>query len=189
MFYENSANRRVPEDYTADGLECPLEYSLQAAGDRLKPGLQQPAVPYLRAVSRRRRYRTAFTLVELMVVIVIIGLLAGAVTLSVRSYLIVAKQNVARMEISKICQALDTFYAAYDRYPTNEQGLELLVEPNEKFADGLLSRLPSDPWGNPYEYNHPGVDGPYDIICYGADAQEGGEGADKDISSQDLEDE
>jgi general secretion pathway protein G len=137
---------------------------------------------------QRRRLRRAFTLVELMVVIVIIGLLAGAVTLSVRSYLIASKQNVARMEISKICQALDTFYAAYDRYPSNEQGLEALVARTDKFPDGLLNRLPRDPWGNGYEYNHPGRNNPYEVISYGADGHEGGEGADRDISSENLQD-
>lgn len=133
-----------------------------------------------------RRRRAAFTLVELMVVIVIIGLLAGAVTLGVRSYLIAGKQNVARMEISKICQALDTFYTAYDRYPSNEEGLEILAQPSDKFADRILNKVPQDPWGHPYQYNNPGRDSPYEVISYGADAREGGDGADQDLVSWDL---
>lgn len=141
---------------------------------------------------RHSRYsqatRGGFTLVELMVVVLIIGMLAGAVTLGVRSYMISGKQNVARMEISKICTALETYYAAYDRYPRNDEGLQVLTEPSDKFADGLLSKLPKDPWGHEYEYNQPGSSGPFEVICYGADHREGGEGADKDLSSEDLSD-
>jgi general secretion pathway protein G len=87
-----------------------------------------------------------------MVVIVIIGLLAGAVTIGVRSYLIAGKQSVARMEISKICQALDTYYSVFDKYPSTEEGIAVLAERNEKLADALLSKLPTDPWGdNPHD--------------------------------------
>jgi general secretion pathway protein G len=120
-----------------------------------------------------------------MVVIVIIGLLSGAVTLSVRSYLVSGKQNVARMEISKIAQALDTFYSAYDRYPTLDEGLESLAKPGPKFAEGILSKVPRDPWGRLYEYHNPGRERAYEVICYGADGHEGGAGADMDLSSAD----
>lgn len=130
----------------------------------------------------RRRRRRGFSLVELMVVVVIIGLLAGAVTLSVRSYLIAGKQNVAKMEITNISRAVDSFYVQFDRYPSNDEGIEILTQKNEKFSDPLLSKLPKDPWGHPYQYNHPGRNGPFEVICYGADGREGGEGADKDIS-------
>lgn len=131
--------------------------------------------------------RSGFTLVELMVVIVIIGLLAGAVTMSVRSYLISGKQNVARMEISNITQAIQTFYASFDRYPSNEEGIEILAEPSERFVDGLLSQVPRDPWQRPYHYNQPGRDGaPFEVVTFGADGREGGTGADTDISSNDL---
>ena len=131
-------------------------------------------------------HRNGFTLVELMVVVVIIGLLAGAVTLSVRTYLIAGKQSVAKLEISKVAQALDTYYSAYDRYPSNDEGLAALSEPSSKFPEALLSKLPKDPWGNPYEYNYPGPNGGFVVVCYGADGREGGEGADMDISSDDL---
>lgn len=135
----------------------------------------------------QRRIRHGFTLVEVMVVIVIIGLLAGAVTMSVRSYLVAGKQNVAKMEIANIVQALNTFYSTHDRFPSNQEGLEILSQPSDEFVDGLLSKIPLDPWKNPYQYNQPGRSRPFEIVSYGADGREGGEGADRDISSDDLD--
>lgn len=128
----------------------------------------------------------AFTLIEIMVVMVLIGLLAGAVSLSVRSYLIAGKRNIAKMEIANICQAIETYYITHDQYPTNSEGLQLLVGGDSQFVEGLLSDLPVDPWKHAYEYHQPGVTRPYAVICYGADGREGGTGENKDISSEDL---
>jgi general secretion pathway protein G len=136
--------------------------------------------------SSKHRRRSGFTLVELMVVIVIIGLLAGVTTISVRSYLVRGKQNVAKLEIAKICQALDTFYGHFDRYPTPDEGLAALATKSDAFPDGLLSKLPVDPWGHSYEYLVPGRSGPYEVISYGADHREGGTGGDADIASSAL---
>lgn len=133
------------------------------------------------------RTRGAFTLVELMVVIVIIGLLAGAATMSVRSYLIRGKQSVARMEIAKISQALDTYYTAYDKYPTSDHGLRALVEESDEFPDGLISKVPKDPWGKDYVYLQPGRETAYEVVSYGADMQEGGDGANRDVTSLEVE--
>lgn len=132
--------------------------------------------------------RRGFSLVEIMIVIVIIGLLAGVVTVNVRRYLIKAKQNVARQDIATIVHALDSFWAEYDRYPTNEEGLEALIRPTEKNPEPLLAgkEIPRDPWDRAYLYNSPGADGPYEVICLGADGREGGEGADMDITSDKL---
>lgn len=137
--------------------------------------------------SRHKSRRSGFSLIELMVVIVIIGILAGTVTVGVRSYLIRSKQNVAKMEISKIAQAIESFYLEHDRYPSNEEGIEALTKVSEKFPEPLLDRLPNDPWGNPYEYLETNSSPGYQIISYGADGREGGEGADKDIDSLELD--
>lgn len=134
----------------------------------------------------RRPPRRAFSLVELMVVIVILALLSGVVAVSVRTYLIRSKQSVAKVEISKLIQALDSFYATMDRYPTNEEGIAVLAQTSDAFPAGLLQSIPNDPWGTPYEYRCPGTSDPYEIICFGADKRSGGEGADRDITSMDL---
>lgn len=131
--------------------------------------------------------RRGFSLAELIVVMVIIGLLASVVAFRTRSYLILSKQNAARLEVAKIGQALETFYGAYDRYPTNEEGLEILAARTEHFPDGILNKVPLDPWKNPYQYICPGRDAPYEVICLGADRREGGDGPDRDISSSDQE--
>lgn len=135
--------------------------------------------------NRIRRIR-AFSLLEVMIVIVIIGMLAGVVTVNVRGYLIKAKQNTARQEMATIVGALETFYATYNRYPTNDEGLEILSRPSSKLPEALLSGVPIDPWSGEYQYNSPGATGPYEVICFGADGSEGGEGADSDITSDDL---
>jgi len=135
---------------------------------------------------RRRLIRRAFSLVEIMIVIVIIGLLAGVVTINVRSYLTKARQSTARVEIATIVQALNTFYATCGRYPTNEEGLDVLSKPTDKNPEPLLEGKPTDPWGRPYQYVCPGASVPFEVICLGADGREGGEGADADISSARL---
>ena len=130
--------------------------------------------------------RAGFSLVELMVVMVIIGLLAGVVTLSVRSYLISSKQNVARLDLSKLSEALDSFYVAHDRYPTTQEGLAALAQKTSKFPDGIIQRVQRVPWGNDYDYISPARNAPFEIVTYGADKREGGDGADMDIISTEL---
>jgi len=130
--------------------------------------------------------RNGFSLVELIAVIVILAMLAGLVAFKTRSYLVTSKQNAARVEIRKICEALETYYAANDRYPTSDEGLEALANGSDRMPDGILDKVPLDPWRHSYQYTQPGSDGPYDVICLGADGREGGAAADQDITSFDL---
>ena len=139
-----------------------------------------------RSRNNARGRRSAFTLLEMMFVFVLIGILATLVTVNVRYYLLKGKQNAARAEISSICTALETFFSVNGRYPENDEGLAILAQTSEKQPEALLKRLPVDPWGRAYQYNRPGRNGqPYEVICFGADGRAGGEGADKDIASFD----
>jgi len=141
-----------------------------------------------RTSPRKRNPRAGFSLVEIMVVLVIIGLLAGLVGINVRGYLIKAKRNAAKAEIATICDALEAFYTEFDRYPTNEEGLVILAESSERLPEALLDREPVDPWGRLYVYNQPGREGPYEVLSLGADGREGGEpgSADADLASWDF---
>jgi len=134
-----------------------------------------------------RRTR-AFTLVELMVVVVILGILATTVTVSVRDYLVTGKQNAAKQELAQITSALELFYIENNRYPTNEEGLAVLTQRSEKHPDGLLRGGDlNDPWGHAYEYVYPGLNGTFDLVCYGADGVEGGSGANADLNSWEMQ--
>jgi len=133
-----------------------------------------------------RRKAPAFSLVELMVVLIIIGLLAGVVTINTRSYLLKARQHTARQEIATFVTALSTFYATYGRYPTNEEGLAALTKASEKIPEPLLDGKLVDPWGHQYQYNCPGSKSAFEVISYGADGREGGDGVNADVSSDNL---
>jgi general secretion pathway protein G len=136
--------------------------------------------------------RTArgFTLIELMVVIVIIGLLATVVTLNVLPSQDRAMREKARTDVSLLEQAIDTYRLENLSYPRTEDGLQALLKPPaslsrpERYrAGGYIRRLPTDPWGNAYLYRFPGVHGPFDVYSLGADGAEGGEGEDADIGN------
>ena len=134
------------------------------------------------------RPRRAFSLVEFTAVLALMAIVAGIVTLSIRPLMVKGKQDAARTEIGNVCAALESFYTVYGRYPTNDEGLNILREKTEKLTEALLTRAPVDPWGNPYQYNSPGREGPYEVITFGADGRPGGDGAEKDIGSWELKD-
>jgi len=125
-----------------------------------------------------RRGEDGFTLVELMVVIVIIGLLATIVVINVMPAADRAAVTKARADIATLEQGIDLYHLNNRRYPTSEEGLQALV------AQNLVRRLPNDPWNNPYRYSAPGRDGrPYTIATFGADGREGGTGENEDLSN------
>lgn len=150
------------------------------------PLCQQP-LPKGTAGSGNLKTRSGFSLVELMVVIVIIGILSSLVAVQTRSYLIASRKNAAKAEIRTITNAVESFYADQSRYPTNEEGIAILVKGTVNYPDGFIKKVPLDPWGHPYEYNSPGSKTPFEIICLGADGREGGQGANADISSETLD--
>lgn len=138
------------------------------------------------AAAAKRLRPNAFSLVELIVVMVILGMLAGLVAVRTRGYLISSKQNAARAEIANIVKAIETFYADQGRYPNTDEGLDVLAQGTDTWPDGFLNKVPLDPWKNSYEYVSPGSTEPYEVICLGADGREGGDGENKDITSESL---
>ena len=144
----------------------------------------------MRKELRKRPKRNGFTLVELMVVIVIIGLLATIVALNVIPSGDTAKVQKAKADIATIEQALEMYRLQQNSYPTTAQGLNALVtapsglsNPAAYQAGGYIKRLPEDPWGRAYLYASPGKHGAADVWSNGADGQEGGEGINADIGS------
>lgn len=137
----------------------------------------------------QRRKQSGFTLIEIMVVVVILGILAALVVPQIMNRPEQAKVTVAKGDIKAIAAALDMYKLDNFAYPSTQQGLEALVEkptgnpqPKNWNRDGYLKQVPQDPWGNPYQYLSPGTQSrPFDLYSYGADGQEGGSGLDADI--------
>lgn len=131
-----------------------------------------------------------FTLIEIMVVVVILGVLAAFIVPQILSRPDEAKMIKAQQDVVRIESALDMYRLDNGMYPSQAQGLEALVTqpstpptPRNYNSTGYLRRLPKDPWGNDYEYRNPGVHGIIDIYSLGADGREGGEGLNMDIGN------
>ena len=138
--------------------------------------------------------RSGFTLIEIMVVIIILGILVGLVVPRLMEKPEKARKVKAQMQIESISAALKEYKLDNGDYPTTEQGLEALVEkpsigkiPKKYPEKGYLSKIPKDPWDNDYVYISPGEHGDFDLISYGSDGEEGGEGKDADIQSWEIE--
>ncbi|MEQ1673819.1 MAG: type II secretion system major pseudopilin GspG [Candidatus Nitrotoga sp.] len=134
-----------------------------------------------------------FTLIEIMVVVIILGILAAYIVPKVMGRPDEARIVAAKQSIATIVQALKMYRLDNLRYPTTEQGLQALVQkptiapvPTNWQTSGYVERLPKDPWGNPYQYLQPGLHGEVDVMSLGADNALGGEGSDADIGSWEL---
>lgn len=140
-------------------------------------------------VAKQRIHRqSGMTLIELLVVLVILGLIASIAGPKVMDYFGDAKSKSAKIQIESFAQTLDLFKISVGRYPTTAEGLAALVRAPSGVANwtGPYLRkdaVPKDPWGSEYKYVSPGQHGAYDIISFGADGREGGDGENKDIVS------
>ncbi len=149
-----------------------------------------------RLSTSRIKNNRGFTLIELMVVVVILGILAGLIVPRIMSRPEQAKRTKARMQVESIATALKLYKLDNGSYPTTEQGLQALVEPPSSGntpknwrKGGYLEKgkVPTDPWGNEFIYLSPGIHDDFDIISYGADGTSGGEDMDADINSWETE--
>ena len=148
-----------------------------------------PLTPCSQAALARKRHR-GFTLIELMVVLVIIGVLAALIVPNVLERADDARVTAAKTDVNNLMQALKLYKLDNQRYPSAEQGLQaLLVKPTTTPLPpnwkSYLDKLPNDPWGRPYQYLNPGIRGEIDVLSFGADGQAGGEGKNADIGSWD----
>ena len=136
-------------------------------------------------MEREKKSRKAFTLVELMVVVTILGILASITSIKVVQYLKKARIVKAHADMKKIMNALELFNMEFHDYP---EDLEELTEETDEHPQGIISAIPRDPWGGDYEYVQ-GTEHGFDLICYGRDGTEGGEGEDADINSWEMDSE
>jgi general secretion pathway protein G len=141
-----------------------------------------------RYLRRARVAERGYSLLELLVVLAILGLIIAIAAPRVIGYFDASKAKTAEIQIANIAAALDLYYLANSAYPTEQQGLKALVErpegvdtwdgPYLNRADGIV-----DPWDRPYQYKQPGAHGKFDVMSYGADGKEGGEGENRDLVS------
>lgn len=135
----------------------------------------------------RRRQQRGFTLLELLVVVVIIGVLVAYVAPRYFQQIGKSERTAALGQIDALRKAIDTYWLDTGHFPASEQGLEaLMVKPDSETkwnGPYLQKQVPMDPWGNPYVYRVPGTAGDYDLMSYGKDGKPGGEGEDADLGA------
>jgi general secretion pathway protein G len=135
------------------------------------------------------RSSRGFTLIELLVVLLILGMIAGIAGPQIMNYLGDSKTKAAKLQISEFEGTLDLFKLDVGRYPDGQEGLQSLVQApaaaGDRWRGPYMKKkaIPKDPWGNDYHYTAPGKHGAYDIVSFGADGKEGGEGENKDVSN------
>ncbi len=133
-----------------------------------------------------RSCQRGFSLIEIMVVVVIMGIMAALIVPNLMDRPDQARIIAARQDIGALMQALKLYRLDNGRYPATEQGLQVLAgspQPGQAARRSYMDKLPSDPWGTPYQYLNPGVHGEIDVFSLGADGRPGGEGNDADIGS------
>ncbi len=145
--------------------------------------------PSRQETDAKRRPANGFTLVEILVVLVILGLLAGLISTAAVSYLSKAKADISRIQLENISTSLDLFRLDMGRYPTTEEGLASLVRQPAAPANWKGpyiggKEVPDDPWERPYVYARPAGGGAFTLLTLGADGAEGGESEDADISAR-----
>jgi general secretion pathway protein G len=136
----------------------------------------------------QRNKNAGFTLLEMMVVVMIIGLLAAMVVPNLISNKGKANQKKAVADIAALESALDLYYLDHNHYPPEDAGLKALLSSGKERTDGYIRRIPKDPWGYNYQYKNPGNYGRIDIFSLGEDGVEGGTGMAKDIGNWNLND-
>ena len=148
---------------------------------------------HIRNISSSRAVSRGFTLIEIMVVVVIMGILAALLVPKLMGRTDDARIIAAKQDIATVMQSLKLYKLDNQRYPTTEQGLSALTTkpsvgpPADGWkSGGYLDKVPKDPWGNPYQYLSPGINGEIDVFTLGADGQPGGVGNDADIGSWNL---
>ncbi len=155
-------------------------------GTRRGPRARDGAVAVYAGIQRFNSDK-GFTLMELLIVLVIVGLMAALVGPALYQRINPAKETAARSQIQSFSTALDSFFADVGRYPTTPEGLNALrVKPegSTKWNGPYLKKeIPRDPWGVAYVYRSPGRSGGYEILSFGADGREGGEGENADVTS------
>ena len=156
---------------------------------RMNSSRRQPGIAGPDSCSRHSSTR-GMTLIEILVVLVLIGIVMGIVGGNFIQRGEKAKRDAAKIEIGQIGQTLDLFKLEVGRYPTSQEGLQALITAPAGVSNWngpywKRPTVPKDPWGNDYVYTFPGQHGAYDILSYGADGKEGGDGADKDVASWD----
>jgi general secretion pathway protein G len=144
-------------------------------------------------IQSKKTSSDAFTLIEIMVVVIILGILAATIIPQFMGTTQDAKVSAAKSQVAELESALERFYIHMDRYPTAEEGLKVLVDPpagaeagaDSKWRGPYIKQLRNDPWGNPYQYSFPGTHHPtsFDLWSRGADGADGGEGPNADIGN------
>ena len=144
---------------------------------------------YSMNIKANARRSAGFTLVEIMVVVIIIGILAATIIPQFIGTTQDAKISAAKLQVAELESAVERFYVQMDRYPSTEEGLKVLVDApagdEQKWRGPYIKVLRNDPWGNPFQYSYPGThhSSSYDIWSRGADGQDGGEGPNADIGN------